>query len=442
VAKLAILGALERVRRGDGRLKLALRCGLPETAQLSLVGDREVSIGWGQHVCGETAELPVKAPWDRVVVEHSIRGAGGEELARLDLALLDGDRVVLGVEVCASHSVPDEKRMLLALLRVPWVEVDVLDDAGGQWALEWTAEEVLPVARASHGLGWRCGKHRRTRAVELVRYVDVMVPPREGERAKRVRVVFLMCGEYGDGGLEARVLAAWMGRLVALAGFPGGAPADSGTLQERQAEAFAGALSALAVLSPDARVVAATRWLSLMDVEPKGRLAVAMLGAAGSRHPCRVRWSEEAGDWVEESADLPVPAVDSRPLGALAAFALGQDETVYQRVLDSRGLPPRWSAEDERGRQAWDGAEMLARSLAFLTDLSEGDRARLIGEGADPQELDELVAFAKLEAGMALTEEEREVLGAGTDGGARSVLGPVRGLVARAVERVRGERKG
>jgi hypothetical protein len=453
VAKLALLGALERVRREGGRVSLALRCGLPESTQLSFLGDREVSIGWGQHVCDQTWAVALKASWDRVAVEHSIRGADGRELARLDIALLDGDRVVLGIEVCASHSVPDEKRMLLALLRVPWVEVDVRDDSRWRWALEWTATEALPVARASHGLMWRCADHARTRAVELVRYVDVMVPPKEGERAKRVRVVFLMCGEYGKDGLTARVLAVWMGRLVALAGFTGGAPAGSGTLQERQAKAFAGALSALAVLSPGARVVAATGWLSLMEVEPKGRLAVAMLGAVGSRHPCRVRWSEEAGDWVEASADLSVPDVDSRPLGALAAFALGQDETVYQRVLDSRGGPPRWSAEDEKGRQAWDDAEMLARSLATLFDLPEGIRAGLSRSGHLESHL-EAVTFALQEAGLEVSDAERAALaaeleawesellarGSLTADYEAAVFGPLQGLVAEAVARVRREK--
>lgn len=168
-AKLALLGALEKLRTEGAKLTLGLRCGLPKSLQLPLVGDREVSIGWGQHVCGESAVVALKASWDRVAVEHSIRRADGEELARLDLALLDGDRVVLGIEVCASHAVPTKKRMILSLLRVPWVEVDVLDDSGRPWAVEWTARKALPVARSSHGLMWRCAGHARTRAVELVR---------------------------------------------------------------------------------------------------------------------------------------------------------------------------------------------------------------------------------------------------------------------------------
>lgn len=269
-----------------------------------------------------------------------------------------------------------------------------------------------------------------------------MVPPKEGERAKRVRLVFLMCGEYGEDGLTARVLAVWMGRLVALAGFPGGASADSGTLQKRQADAFAGTLLVLETLAPDARVVAATGWLSLMEVEPKGRLAVAMLGAAGSRHPCRVRWSEEVGDWVEAGADLAVPAADSRPLGALAAFALGQHETVYQRALDSRGLPPRWSADDEQGRQAWDDAERLARSTAALINLAESDRARLIQETGSEREVDASVAFAKDLAGVPLSEPERSALESLEPVGSPSGWALLQALVAGGVERVHGEGQG
>ena len=432
---------------------------MPAGGQVSLFERPDSPVlGWGRHICGARKVAGLQG-WDRVAVEHPVLGPGGREVARLDIALLRGERVVMGIEVCASHPVPQDKRLKLAWLGVPWVEVDV---SGEPWWTDWSLEAALPVARSCHRLRFRCEDHRRTSAVELVRFVDLYVRPGVVEKPCRLRMPVFLSAEYTAEGLAARVLSALLGRHRILGAVEGDWGADEPMLQDALREVFQQGLTAFEGLLPQVEVDVEAPWVPLAELEPKGRwLEGVRLAHDTVRYPFRRRWDSDSEGWVVAEV-LPVvpvegpaseegaagdeagrmaellkeveglPDEDARfAVAAFAAYAVGQAESVYQRKPTASGLPPRWGADDAKALEAWEHARMMSEGMARLIDCDEA----FLGEAREAdsaEEIDEMRAAA-----LSWLGEEAGVEWAMWPSGPFGEL--MAGLARLAVERARGE---
>ena len=133
--------------------------------------------------------------WTAVAIEHTV----GER--RVDVALLDGERVVLAIEVRVTHAVDADKARVLAERDVPWIEVPV-DREDSDHLLEWTLSDPLPCRT---GAGPGVPRAELTWGPEHFRIVDVYDP-----RQLR-RELWVVEAGFAEGVLCARRLVRHVG---------------------------------------------------------------------------------------------------------------------------------------------------------------------------------------------------------------------------------------
>jgi hypothetical protein len=408
-AKVDVMRGLQR--NPGVALPLLLRCGPPQSGQLSL--GLTTDPARYRSPCDAEHRVEIMG-WDDVKLEHPLFGREG---LRLDLALLREGRVVLGIEICAKHPVDEEKAARLDLAGIPWVEVDVRDGDANRWWKDWSPSGGLAVVQGSSRFDWRCHEHKLVRGIELTSLLDLYFPAKgEGEPA-RARLPLVGVSAYRLDEFVQRELHAWTGsrqaRLAVVAGD------DRAGFTEATKKTVAWMKAWL----PDGVILdSASSWLPVAHVAAPARIEL-MRQRAGDleRFPFRYAWRD--GSWERVHGSLPGDerCVDlwktDAVVSGMAAYVTNS-ELAHAPRKPHAGLPPTWSREAEAELEGFDAAETLGWCLHELARPDSELRKHL---GADddmpttPEDWADLIAGSDEPVGPRRKEWLRKLLVAARD---------------------------
>lgn len=110
--------------------------------------------------CGKQKQLLWKQDWDAVEVEYKMNSL------RPDIALLQNGRVIGAIEILVTHSVGEQKALVLQALEVDWIEVDGCEAIYTE-PDAWTAKAPLVTRRQYPKLAaWICSECEKVEAQE------------------------------------------------------------------------------------------------------------------------------------------------------------------------------------------------------------------------------------------------------------------------------------
>ena len=102
--------------------------------------------------CTRTRNVAFAHNWDRVAIEYPYHGYV------LDVALLQGNKLLTAIEVFVTHHVEEDKKSALNQFQIPWVEIQA-SEAFYSGDSPWTARSALEPLAVSFPIelqGWMC----------------------------------------------------------------------------------------------------------------------------------------------------------------------------------------------------------------------------------------------------------------------------------------------